>query len=189
MSDDEDADSRGDAVAVDRRTILKTGGAAGAAGLAGIAGYFGYRYRRAGPKSHADVAMVFDHGEYENSFCPNIVWIEEGGTVTWHNESGVHNTTAYHPDNDRPQRIPETGEPWRSPVGEDYIRTFAEEGVYDYFCLPHEQVGMVGSVIVGHPDPAEEPGLTEPQQELYREAQDELRVLNQETRAKLERDG
>ena len=25
------------------------------------------------------------------------------------------------------------------------------EGVYDYFCQPHEIAGMVGRVIVGHP--------------------------------------
>jgi hypothetical protein len=29
--------------------------------------------------------------------------------------------------------------------------TLAVEGVYDYFCLPHEAGGMVGRIVVGRP--------------------------------------
>ena len=29
--------------------------------------------------------------------------------------------------------------------------TLTVEGVYDYFCLPHEAAGMVGRIVVGRP--------------------------------------
>jgi hypothetical protein len=31
------------------------------------------------------------------------------------------------------------------------MRASAREGVYDYYCLPHEQAGMVGRIVVGQP--------------------------------------
>lgn len=129
------------------------------------------------PQPTAEVKMVTEDGYH---FDPHLVWIEEGGTVTWHNESGAHNTVAYHADNSKPQRIPEGAESWNSPLGEDYTHTFEEEGVYDYFCSPHEPMGMVGTVIVGHPDPHDQPGLEAPQDELYSEARAELEKLNEQ---------
>ena len=29
--------------------------------------------------------------------------------------------------------------------------TFTVEGVYDYYCVPHEHAGMVGRIVVGTP--------------------------------------
>ena len=29
--------------------------------------------------------------------------------------------------------------------------TLTQEGVYDFFCIPHEHAGMVGRIIVGQP--------------------------------------
>lgn len=179
MSQGQDPDTEYQ-IDVSRRTLLKAGGAAGAAGIAGIGGYVGARLLHDGPQPEAEVAMVTDYSDHASFYQPQLVWIEEGGTVTWTNESGVHNATAYHPDNDRPLRIPEEAEPWRSPIGEDYTHTFEEKGVYDYFCEPHEGLGMVGTVIVGYPDPDKEPGLAEPEEEIYREAREELRELNRQ---------
>lgn len=184
MSQDQNADG-GHNINIRRRTLLKAAGAAGAAGIAGIGGYVGIRTLQDGPRPAATVKMTSEYGSHDSFYRPQIPWIEEGGTVTWHNERGVHNATAYHPENDRPLRIPETGEPWRSPIGEDYTHTFDEEGVYDYFCEPHEQLGMVGTVIVGHPDPDQEPGLTEPGEDLYRDAREELTELNRQAIEKL----
>ena len=52
-------------------------------------------------------------------------------------------------------RIPETAEPWDSgilvDVGDSFAVTLTEEGVYDYYCGPHEIAGMVGRIIVGRP--------------------------------------
>jgi hypothetical protein len=36
--------------------------------------------------------------------------------------------------------------------GESFSVTFDTPGVYDYFCVPHEQAGMVGRIIVDAPD-------------------------------------
>jgi plastocyanin len=32
--------------------------------------------------------------------------------------------------------------------GETFSVTFSEPGTYEYFCIPHEQVGMTGTIIV-----------------------------------------
>ena len=88
------------------------------------------------------------------------VHIAPGQTVRWVQESGYHTTTAYHPSNGNHElRIPEGAEPWDSGIlqthapekGSTFEHTFTIEGVYDYFCRPHEAAGMVGRIIVGRP--------------------------------------
>lgn len=132
------------------------------------------------PAEAAEVAMVSEDGHH---FEPHLVWIEAGGTVTWTLESGAHTTTAYHADADRPQRIPDGAAGWDSgtiaEAGRTYERTFEDEGVYDYFCRPHEGMGMVGSVVVGEPDPHEQPGLEPPQETLPEAARTVLEELNE----------
>lgn len=63
-------------------------------------------------------------------------------------------------------RILERASPWDSRFlvnpGDRFEVTFAEEGVYDYFCLPHEGPGMVGRLIVGHPRPTRAARVTFP---------------------------
>ncbi|ELY61668.1 plastocyanin/azurin family copper-binding protein [Natronococcus jeotgali] len=131
------------------------------------------------PSENAEVAMVSDDGHY---FNPHVVWIKPGGTVTWTLESGGHTTTAYHADVDKPQRIPDDAESWDSGIldeeGQTFEQTFDVEGVYDYFCQPHEGMGMVGSVIVGEPDSHEQPVLEPPQEDLPDGAREALEQLN-----------
>jgi plastocyanin len=48
-------------------------------------------------------------------------------------------------------RIPRTAQPWSSDVlqpGDVFEVTLSTPGVYDYFCMPHEEAGMVGRLIV-----------------------------------------
>lgn len=128
----------------------------------------------------AHVALRTEHNEQH--FDPHVTWIEVGGTVTWENESGQHNAVAYHPThNDKPLRMPEAADPWKTDMltgsGETASHTFETEGVYDYYCSPHEGVGMVGTVIVGEPDPHEQPALEEPQDSLPDGARHELSDL------------
>lgn len=62
--------------------------------------------------------------------------------------------------------------------------TFDETGVYDYYCTPHTGHGMVGTVIVGDPDPdSDELGLSEPVQDGDEGAA--LESLNARTRDQL----
>jgi plastocyanin len=93
-------------------------------------------------------------------FDPIGIHIEPGDTVRWVQINGYHSTTAYHPENDNHElRIPEHAAPWNSDImigqypapGSVFEQKFTVEGVYDYFCRPHEQAGMVGRIIVGRP--------------------------------------
>lgn len=94
-------------------------------------------------------------------FEPKIATIETGETVTWTNESDVaHTVTAYG------DRIPGGAAYFASggfdseraarthldeglvDSGETYEHTFEQSGTYEYFCIPHESSGMVGTVQV-----------------------------------------
>ncbi|CAG4884740.1 conserved protein of unknown function [Georgfuchsia toluolica] len=93
-------------------------------------------------------------------FDPLGLHIQPGDTIRWVQISGYHSTTAYHPENGNHElRIPENAKPWDSDVlvavspakGSSFQRVFRQEGVYDYFCRPHEAAGMVGRIVVGSP--------------------------------------
>jgi plastocyanin len=98
-------------------------------------------------------------------FNPIGLRIKPGQTIRWVNldPGNSHTATAYHPKNfERPLRIPEGAEPWTSDYllpNESFSVTLKDEGVYDFFCVPHEHAGMVGRIIVGRPDrsPAADP--------------------------------
>jgi plastocyanin len=91
-------------------------------------------------------------------FNPIGLRIKPGQTIRWVNldQGNSHTATAYHPKNfERPLRIPEGAEPWNSDYllpNESFSVTLKDEGVYDFFCVPHEHAGMVGRIIVGEPD-------------------------------------
>lgn len=134
------------------------------------------------PVRQASVDMVTDDaGEH---FLPHAVWVEPGGTVTWVNASGAHSATAYHPDNaGQPRRVPAGSSAWDSGVltatDAEFEVTFDVPGVYDYYCIPHEAVGMVGTVVVGQEfDAHDQPGLTEPDESLPDRARTDLADLN-----------
>jgi plastocyanin len=120
------------------------------------------------------VRMVTDNkGSY---FDPVGVLIEPGTTVEFINDSGSHSAEAYHPDNDgKARRIPADATPWGSDLfadeGATFEHTFEVEGVQDYYCDPHESLGMVGRIIVGAPQGG--PG-TEPPESLPPGARESL---------------
>lgn len=135
-----------------RRHILRAGG-----GLA--AGFF----LPAGlirASAADDVVEIHMQGRPDGSavwFDPIGLLVRPGQTIRWINSDpgNSHTATAYHPRNDdRPLRIPETAQPWNSDYllpNEHFDVTLTVEGVYDYFCIPHEQAGMVGRLVVGTP--------------------------------------
>jgi plastocyanin len=87
-----------------------------------------------------------------NYFDPIGLHVDPGTTVRFEIAAGGHSVTAYE------DRIPADASAFDSGVissgGFEY--TFDEPGTYDYFCIPHESVGMVGRVVVGSPGgPAE----------------------------------
>ncbi len=117
----------------------------------------------------------------ENFFEPDRLLIQPGDTVKWVNESGAHTVTSFHPDNARPLRIPESATSFDSGVmletGLTFEFTFTEPGVYDYFCLPHEFFGMVGTIVVG--EALDGPGLASAQEDLPDPVKDALSDLNE----------
>ncbi|WP_265111549.1 cupredoxin domain-containing protein [Halosolutus halophilus] len=128
-------------------------------------------------------------------FEPQIVHVAPGGTVEWLVETGRHDVTAYHEDGHGPHRTPDGVEPWGSDrmtgVGSEYERTFDREGVYDYVdtqqvCTSHEIAGNIGRVVVGWPDPDDEPAMADPQPELPSQAARAIEMFNEETRPVLQ---
>jgi plastocyanin len=135
-----------------RRHVLRTGG--GLLLAASVA-----------PRSlvASEVVEISMQGNADGSkvwFDPIGVLVQPGQTIRWANRDlgNAHTTTAYHPKNfEHPRRIPEGAEPWNSDYllpNETFSVTLTVEGVYDYFCIPHEHAGMVGRIVVGHPDNA-----------------------------------
>jgi plastocyanin len=107
--------------------------------------------------------LADDQGAGQFVFTPAVVWVEPGATVEWTVSGGAHSITAYHPNNDRSMRLPESAAPFDSGVlesGDTFEHTFEAAGVHNYYCTPHEGLGMVGLVVVG--EPREGPGTTDP---------------------------
>lgn len=99
-------------------------------------------------------------------FDPDSLTISPGDTVVWENVGAIgHSVTAYEED------IPAeadyfasggfdsegaarsgyaVGDPESGDVagGQSFEHTFEVEGVYEYFCVPHEAVGMLASLEV-----------------------------------------
>jgi plastocyanin len=77
----------------------------------------------------------------DNFFAPANITVEPGTTVTWvQSGNNPHTTTSY-------------DGLWDSGLlpggsGQTFSFTFEEPGTYDYFCIPHEDLGMVGTVTV-----------------------------------------
>ncbi|WP_311171837.1 plastocyanin/azurin family copper-binding protein [Halobellus ordinarius] len=133
------------------------------------------------PTETAEVAMLStDDGEH---FEPHVVRVTVGGTVTFVNESGSHSTAAYHPDNDQPQLVPDGAASWDSGLlsesGATFEHTFETEGVYHYYCAPHETMGMIGSVIVGEPDAHDQPALEDPPESKPEAVRTKIAELNE----------
>lgn len=110
--------------------------------------------RKATAADEVEIALSGTTSGSEVWFRPRGLLIQPGQTVRWVNrdKGNVHTSTAYHPDNGKPLRIPQGAASWNSDYlmpGESFAMTFDIPGVYDYFCIPHEHAGMVGRLIVG----------------------------------------
>ena len=113
-----------------------------------------------GTESGGTVQMVTDGSNYY--FDPIGLFVEPGARVTWEIQNGVHSSTAYEDGNGPATvtRIPEDAEAWNSgtltEAGATFTHTFDVEGTYDYFCIPHKSLGLVGRIVARAPGgPAE----------------------------------
>lgn len=107
-----------------------------------------------------DAAEISMSGRRDGSrvwFDPIGIRIQPGQTIRWTNrdQGNAHTATAYHPENfDHSRRIPQRAEPWDSGYllpNETFSVRLTIPGVYDYYCIPHEQAGMVGRIVIGEP--------------------------------------
>ena len=91
----------------------------------------------AGAQQGQNVTVMMEDNYFE---AANIT-VPAGTTVTWvQNGNNPHTTTSY--DGLWDSGILPAGS------GQSFSFTFNEPGTYEYFCRPHENQGMVGSVTV-----------------------------------------
>ncbi|MCP9290112.1 cupredoxin domain-containing protein [Gracilimonas sediminicola] len=85
-------------------------------------------------------------------FVPALLKVSRGDVIRFEVLEGMHTVTAYHPDNRRPLRMPESISSFDSGMlneGDVWFLEITKEGIYDYFCLPHERLGHVGRIVAG----------------------------------------
>jgi len=144
--------TRSSSVLLSRRNALLAGGLV-------LAGWALPRHARTAGDAADSVTVVCAQSDTlgtDVGFEPTGLYVEPGTKVRWVVQSNVHTVTAYHPRNgNHSLRIPSAAEPFDSGFlvnpGSVFERRFTVEGVYDYFCLPHEAAGMVGRIVVGRP--------------------------------------
>ena len=75
------------------------------------------------------------------AYGPAAVHVDNGATVVWEwtGEGGAHNVVAED----------ETFNSGSTQTSGTFEYTFEEDGIYDYFCVPHKGSGMLGAVVVG----------------------------------------
>ncbi len=138
-----------------RRELLRAGGRA-LAGLAFAGVWPAGRLHTLPPGPRRDPAEILMRADVLGSrvwFDPVGLLVVPGQTIRWVVERHAHTATAYHPDNDgSPRRIPARAAPWDSGYllnpGDAFEISLTAEGVYDYYCRPHEAAGMVGRIVV-----------------------------------------
>jgi len=124
----------------------------------------------------------------DNSFEPLVVEAQAGDTIRWTHQGNVsHTVTGYQSNNNRQRRAPagaNTIESGNLASGDSYEITLNTPGVYDYYCKPHEQSGMVGSIVVrgqGDDDP-NQAGLSDPNNGPVGDAANVLQQANARAR-------
>lgn len=135
-----------------RRSLLRTIGASVAttAVVGGTAAAQESDTETASGETHEVSMVTSDDGDYY--FDPIGLHVQPGDTIRWTIESGSHNVVSYD------DRIPEGADTFETEIISEgsHELTFSTEGTYDYYCMPHQSLGMVGRFVVGEPGgPAE----------------------------------
>ena len=87
-------------------------------------------------------------------FIPDTVTIKAGDTVKWSNPHNISHTVTFDPSKAATKAnaaLPAGVEPFDSGAIEEegtFSHTFTAKGTYKYVCVYHEEMGMVGTVIV-----------------------------------------
>ncbi|WP_277556054.1 halocyanin domain-containing protein [Halobaculum limi] len=94
-------------------------------------------------ESEVSVEVGVENGGGPYGFGPASVRVDPGTTVTWewNGQGGSHNVVAENGSFES-ELVAE--------AGHTFSHTFESEGVYTYYCQPHEALGMKGAVVVGN---------------------------------------
>ena len=101
---------------------------------------------------HATTATVKLNDQ--EMFAPKIATVHVGDTVKWVNSSSAVHTVTDDPKlaaNGLDSSLPKGVQPFNSgflKTGQTYEHHFQVAGTYRYFCILHEGMGMVGTVVV-----------------------------------------
>ena len=131
------------------------GGSGGGGGIPDLGGYLDNANTYDGTvtdKTGQDTVTVqVGTGDQGYGFTPAGVRVDNGATVEWEwtGNGGSHNVVADEGPID-------SGSP-AGGSGVMYELTFQEDGIYNYYCSPHQSLGMLGSVVVGTDYPTVEP--------------------------------
>lgn len=120
--------------------------------VAGALGLGGLVFAQTTHEVDLVIAPVTGQPVPEFFFEPVGLFIEPGDTIRFLGNSPHHTVTAYHLLQGKPQRVPRAVEPFSSPMialTQHWEYTFTVPGVYDVWCGPHENYGMVMRIVVG----------------------------------------
>lgn len=91
--------------------------------------------------SDTDPDVVEIHLTEDDRFDPSSVTISPGTTVRWINDTPTFHTIT-------PDGHSEWSRQEMNDQGQVFTHTFNNTGEFDYFCEPHQSIGMVGTIIV-----------------------------------------
>lgn len=104
-------------------------------------------------------ADIIAGADGKNVFNPTELTVQVGETVTWGFASAGHNVCCRPDENDMVE-LPADADEFASygpdeppngsfvPRGATYENTFDVPGQYDYVCIPHDNLGMTGTIHV-----------------------------------------
>lgn len=89
-------------------------------------------------------------------FTPANITVTVGDTIKWQWLNGTHTTTS--------ATIPTGATSWNAPLDashQTYFYVILQSGTYNYYCIPHQSLGMTG-VIIANPNAIEPIGTSVP---------------------------
>jgi plastocyanin len=101
--------------------------------------------------------VMVDVGPGANKFDPQTVNIDVGDTVEWTWSSNTHSVTSGDPVTGTADGLFDSGvqdQPFT------FSYTFTSPGTFDYYCIPHRLVGMIGTVNVAGATPSPSPTVS-----------------------------
>ena len=104
----------------------------------------------AGGQVH-DVQMVTTQGGASGEFQPATISVKRGDVIRWTMADGtvMHNVSFTQADSNPSGFTPPADSPFLTQAGQTYeLKIDWAPGTYNYVCVPHEAMGMKGSITV-----------------------------------------